>query len=151
MKASIVLLLLFSTFCIQAQTWELVFENDKEGNVVTGSKDDLIQAVRDGLPLRVAWWSERPGDSEIKVEHVANAKFMTIMSNRTVFAQIDPIVGQIPDFKRQEIRFRENQQWAMIAGSNGKMESMMSNLKTGEILGHSIRNSAFKWFVLKND
>lgn len=139
------------TLGLEAQTWELVYENDKDGNTVKGSKNDLIQFVRDGLPLRVAWWSERPGNPEIKVEHVANAKFMTIMSNKTVFAQIDPIIGQVPDFEQQEIRFRENQQWAMIAGSNGKMESMMTNLKTGEILGHGIRNSAFKWFVLKND
>jgi len=129
------------------ERWTLLYENDAEGNTINGDINHLITAVRAGQTIKVYWSSQRANDSHRKVEHIAVAKFLTVMSDQTVMAQIDPIIGQTPDFAQQEILLKENLSWAMLASSNGKSDRIMRNLVTGEILSHSQRRSGFKWFV----
>ena len=127
--------------------WVLIYENDAEGNSVFGDLDDLIGAVRNGESVRISWYHQSPSDSKRKVEHLADAKFITIMSDQTVLAQIDPIAGQVPDFDKQQITLKENLEWSLIASSNGKNDQMTRNVVTGEIVDHGIRNWGTKWFV----
>ena len=121
------------TVTAQEGPWELVLENDAKGSIVSGGKEELIIAVRKAPEVRIYWKHESPENSKIKVEHLAPAKSPTIMSGETVFAQIDPIVGQTPDFDEQELKLRENLSWSLMAGTNGKFESMVRNAITGEM------------------
>lgn len=132
-----------------AQKWTRVYQNDAEGKAVSGSIEELIGAIRGGFPIRIGWGSQSPNESKRKVEHIADAKFLTIMSDETVFAQIDPIIGQTPDFDRQFIELKEGSSWVLIAASNGKSDAMMTNTKTGEVLGHNQRARAIDWYMLK--
>ena len=131
------------------RSWKLTYQNDESGNTLFGDMSTLVAAVRDGKSLRVGWKSQSPSDPKRKVEHVADAKFLTILSDNIVFAQIDPIIGQTPDFVSQEIILKENLTWVLIAGSNGKSDSIMRNTITGEIVGHNQRNRSFDWYVLE--
>lgn len=128
-------------------TWTLIYENDEEGNSVQGSKESLMQAIRDGQEVRISWLHQSPTNPIIKVEHFANAKFLTIMSDKTVLAQIDPIMGQAPDFDNQHITLKENLEWAMIASSSGLNDHMTSNLISGEIVSHGSNRWGIKWYV----
>ena len=132
---------------LHAQRWSLVYQNDAEGNRMEGSMEALIQAVRDGLPMRVAWSGQSKTNPRIKVEHVADAKFLTIMSDEVVFVQIDPIIGQTPDFEERFIELKENTSWVSIMSTNGKCDNLMRNLITGEIIGHNKVQRAITWFV----
>lgn len=148
------LLLVFLSFiplyCFSQETnWVLIYENDAEGNTIQGSKKELITNIRNGKNIKIAWISQRPNNPDIKVEHMALAKFTTILSDQTVFVQIEPIIGQTPDFKTKQITFKENLEWCLIAGSNGKSDTMMRNTITGEIIGHQIRKRGFKWYAEK--
>lgn len=146
-------ILTISTTCIliwnvSAQgSWKMIYHNDAEGNRVAGNIEDLIQAVRDGEVVRMAWWSQHPTDKKRKVEHLAETTFLTIMSDSIVFGQIRPIYGQTPDFVEAKITLKENLEWVSIGGTNGKSDSMMRNTVTGEILGHRSRNTARKWYI----
>ena len=134
----------------QSPSWKLVYENDASGNSTFGELDSLVHAIRSGAEVRIAWSGGRPNDSLIRVEHLANAKFLTIMSSgKSVQAQIDPIIGQTPDFENQQISFKENLSWCLLASSNGKADHLMRNMITGEIISHQIRQRSFKWFVRK--
>jgi hypothetical protein len=139
-------LLLFSS-SISAQ-WELVYENDAAGQRLAGSKANLIAAVRSGKEIRVGWVLQRKDNRLRKVEHVAAAKFLTVMSDKHVFAQIDPIVGQTPIYADSIIRLKENLEWSFIASTTGEQESMMRQVVTGEIVGHRIGRNGIKWWVL---
>lgn len=137
---------------LQAQTnskWTLIYENDEVGKVLQGSKENLIEAIRNGQEVRISWLHESPVNPTRKVEHLANAKFMTIMSDKTVFAQIDPIVGQSPDFDEQIITLKENLEWSMIASSSGLNDHMTRNLISGEIVSHGSSRWGIKWFIKK--
>ena len=132
----------------QDKGWKLIYHNNGQGKALAGDIEALITAVRAGKKIRVYWSSQRPNDAKRKVEHFADAKFLTVMSDAIVFAQIDPIIGQTPVFDEQTITLKENLEWSFIAASNGKSDTMMRNVKTGEILGHQKVNFAIKWFVL---
>ncbi len=124
--------------------WKKVFMNDAAGNSVFGDKQVLLDAVRLGYPVRIGWGSNR-------VEHVADAEFLTILQGEEVFAQIDPIVGQAPriDGDSLKIRFRTNNHWTKIAGTNGYSTSLMTDYFADSIVGGGVdRYSATTWYVL---
>ena len=154
LNTGILLILLISAFPLnlfsqerENNNWVLIYENDAGGNGLHGDLEDLINTIRNGKDVRISWYYQSPSDKKIKVEHLANAKFITIMSDQTVLAQIDPIVGQIPDFDSQQIILKENLEWSLIASTNGKNDQMTRNMITGEIVEHTIRNWGTKWFV----
>lgn len=130
-----------------AQKWELVYQNDANGNAIEGNIEALIQAVYDGEEVRIAWWSRKNEEGISRVYHVADAAFLTIMMDSVVMAQIRPIYGQTPEFEDYTIALKENLEWTSIKGTNGHSDAMMRNTITGEIVGHNQRKSACKWYV----
>ncbi|GAA4279292.1 hypothetical protein [Aquimarina mytili] len=148
--AAILFLLLSSySFSQNKSDWKLIYHNDKDGKTIDGKIDDLIEAVRLGEEIRIYWSAQRKSDATKKVEHFADAKFLTILSDTIVFAQIDPIIGQTPKYDEQTIELKENLEWSFIAASNGKSDTMMRNVVTGEILGHGLTALATKWYIKK--
>ena len=127
--------------------WRLVYENDADGMPLQGSKADLIAAVRSGQDIRIGWVHQRPNDPQRKVEHTTIAKFLTIMSDKHVFAQIDPIIGQTPNFQDVTITLKENLEWSFIASTTGLQESMMRAVVNGEIVSHRTHRNGIKWWV----
>lgn len=83
----------------------------------------------------------------MKIEHFADAKFITVMSDSVVFTQNDPIVGQTPNFNDKSITLMENVESSLSASSLGNNDSMNVNRKTGEILNHEIFKCGIKWFA----
>ena len=77
--------------------WKLIYKNDTQGSSLHGSKEELIQLVRQGYPIRIGFGGQRPNDHSKSIEHVADANFITITNQNEVFAQINPIISQQPD------------------------------------------------------
>ena len=126
-------------FCMSCQEttvaktgWQKVFKNNADGNTVFGNKKQLIDAVRLGYPVRIGWGGRR-------VEHVTDADFLTIFEGE-VFAQIKAIVGQAPSVTNDsiKIRFRAENQWTKIAGTNGYSNGFMTNYMQDSVVGGNI-------------
>jgi hypothetical protein len=126
--------------------WSLVYSNEENGNRVSGDLGNLISAIRNGEQIRIGWTIEDPTDKSLKVEHSADAKFITILSDSTVFAQIDSIIGQTPSVKDKTVTLKENIEWSFSASSLGNNDSMNINTKTGEIVDHKPFKCGIKWF-----
>jgi len=127
--------------------WQKVFQNDANGQESFGDKSELIAAVRQGYPVRIGWGSSR-------IEHVAEADFLTIFEGKEVFAQISTIVGQEPriDNDSLKIRFRLENHWTKIAGTNGYSTGLVTNYFQDTIVGGGTdRNTATTWYVLYPD
>jgi len=141
-------LILFSLFTsCQSSTpttsgWQLVYKNDANGQAIFGKKEQLLDAVRLGYPIRIGWGSNR-------VEHVADADFLTIFNGTEVFAQIKPIIGQRPQVNGDSLKiaFRANNQWLKMAGTNGYATSLMTDYLQDTIVGNNERFSATTWYV----
>lgn len=124
--------------------WQKVFQNDAGGKTLFGDKSALIDAVRLGYPIRIGWGSTR-------VEHVAEADFLTIFEGEEVFAQIKTIIGQAPAIEEDtlKIRFRTQNHWTKIAGTNGYSTGMMTDYFKDTLVGGGVdRYSSTTWYVL---
>ena len=131
--------------------WQLIYKNDKDGKAIFGTKETLIEAVRNGEKIRVGWGGRRTNDTTKSVEHFADAKFLTISNSKEVFAQIDPIIGQHPDLDSDtlSINFRDSFQWSIIVGSNGFSDRLNINVLKDSVTGHRNRATEVSWFVKK--
>lgn len=141
------LLLIFFYSC-QSPTspnsgWQKTFQNNEKGEVMFGDKSKLFEAVRLGYPIRLGWGGGR-------VEHVCDAEFLTIFQDE-VFAQIKPIIGQEPriDNDSIKIRFRTENHWTTMRGTNGYLNNLMTNYMQDTIVGSPRdRIGATTWYVL---
>lgn len=140
----VLFLLLFScqTPTTSKSGWQLVFKNGADGQVLFGEKEKLLDAVRLGYPIRIGWGSNR-------IEHVADADFLTIFEGEEVFAQIKPILGQRPaiDGDSLKIHFRTNNHWVKMSGTNGFSTSLMTDYMQDTIVGGGTRYNATTWYV----
>lgn len=129
--------------------WVLVYRNDASGNTVLGNKQELIEAVRKGFPVRIGFGIRRASDSTKSVEHVTNASFLTISNGEEVFAQIAPIIGQNPELESDSlnITFRQNIEWSMIVGTNGFSDRLSTDKLADTIISHRTRPTEVSWFV----
>ncbi len=147
MRLTSLLLLLFCACQVPTTSnagWQKVFQNDANGKSTFGDKTKLLEAVRLGYPIRLGWGSNR-------VEHVADADFLTIFEGEEVFAQIKTIIGQAPriDGDSLKIRFRTNNHWTKIAGTNGYSTAFMTDYLQDTMVGGGVdRYSASTWYVL---
>ncbi len=141
-KILYVLSITLSIHTFSQSNWKLIYHNDENGETLSGDIELLKKAIEAGEVVRIGFGSGR-------IKHYTEASFFTIMKDSIVFAQGKPIIGQTPNFETGEIRFKENLEWSFIAGTNGKMTTMMRNVVTGEILGHRVRvrKNDFKWFI----
>lgn len=114
--------------------WHLIYSHDETGKALSGSKEELMDAVRSGKAVRIYWRGRR-------VEHAVDANFLTIFGGE-VFAQIAPIQSQAPSLDPPAIAFREpGQQWRSIIGTDGSAMNLMD--------GNEPRSNtaARKWYV----
>lgn len=124
--------------------WQKVFQNDAAGKTVFGEKSKVIDAVRLGYPVRIGWGG-------MSVEHIADADFLTIFQGEEVFAQINTILGQAPTIEGDslKIRFRTQNHWTKIAGTNGYSTGLMTDyLQDTIVVGGTDRYTATAWYVL---
>ncbi len=135
---------------LDSETWQLVYRNDAEGETVFGDKSQLLDAVRSGLPIRVGFGGRSQADTTRSVEHVADAQFLSILDGDEVFAQITQIIGQAPAREANgiKIRFRTNNKWTAIRGTNGYSTGLMVDYMA-DTLSNMPRDSkrGTSWFV----
>ncbi len=113
--------------------WTLAYSHTEDGAPIKGSKQQLIDAVRNGKPIRVYVKGRR-------VEHAAEAHFLTVFEG-DVFAQVGEIQSQQPVTDPTRISFREaGTYWRAIYGSNGTVTALMDDSEQRE------RTAALSWF-----
>ena len=110
--------------------WRMVYAVDSAGKPTFGQKQDLLAAVRAGLPIRVGWgitW-RLPDGTAGGVEHVAEATFLTIHQDE-VFAQIAPILGQAPDARSPAITLGigGDRLWYALLDTTGRLQGQFTS------------------------
>jgi len=131
----ILLIFIMVTFnSIFAQSPKVLVKTNTEGKVIEGSIESLIQAIQEGNNIRVGWSLDFNKDGKPNVEHLVDAKFLTILSGH-VFNQIDPIFAQAPNAKIPQIQIGNNDiKWTAVIGTNGVLMSrfIIPNIKDQE-------------------
>lgn len=139
----------------------MAYSNAYDGSTLFGNKEDLIDLIRQGSPLRIGFGGHRKNDTLISIEHFADAQFVTIANSNEVFAQITTIIGQAPklDADPVSITFKESSEWSMIACTNGQISTLgidyiIDSLSTTKIQNRSTspntHNRGFSWYVQRS-
>ena len=158
MKEIWILLLLLFTFSCSTDGaknnlehgWSLVYKHDKNGRQIFGSKQNVIDAVRNGLSVKVGYGMQRRDKRTI--EHLAEAQFLTVINVKDtteVFAQISPIMRQGP-FRLQDtigIKLVPGFQWLTAIGTNGMCSNVMVNTFEDTSDGSNQKRRGANWFV----
>ncbi|MEO1255329.1 MAG: hypothetical protein AAFY41_10645 [Bacteroidota bacterium] len=142
MRYLIIPFFLLVTLSVNAQ-WKLIYEHDKDGNTVSGSKADLIEAIQNGAEVRLGW---KMGSKDRSIQHYAEGTFLSILEGE-VFAQINPILSQKPDFENVSITFRENLKWSFIASTTGKNATYFYIYESGDHIDNKSYRWGNQWFV----
>lgn len=132
----------------QPQKWQLVYQNDFNGNPVEGHIEDLVHAMKKGSPIRVSWGgTEEDGSSWIEF---AEPVFTTVMNDTAVVVQF-PLSFIQTHYTNPDEAFLQTDPptgWRAIMSSSGKYHQFHYDLRTGEInrVMHSRTNMS--WFAL---
>ncbi|WP_435623088.1 hypothetical protein [Flagellimonas sp.] len=149
-------LILGFVFCIncgapsssEEAKWQLIYKNSADGTPLFGNKQDLLNAIRNGNPVKIGFGGQLRKDTTLTIEHVFEAHFFTILNDTDVYAQMLPIIGQTPLIEKDttNIVFRETH-WNILVGTNGFSDRLTMSLAKDTILGHNQRNMNVSWFV----
>ncbi|MEM9078052.1 MAG: hypothetical protein AAGC43_13490 [Bacteroidota bacterium] len=132
--------------------WRLIYKNSANGTTLYGSKQDLMNAIRNGSPVKIGFGGQLRKDTTLTIEHIFEAHFFTILNDTDVYAQMLPIIGQNPLIEKDttNIVFRETH-WNILVGTNGFSDRLTMSLTKDSVLGHNQRHMNVSWFVRQED
>lgn len=129
--------------------WRMVYKNDREGNPVAGSMDDLISGIRNGYSIRVGWgWEREHGDSTLRLEHMAEPLFLSLIQEKDVSVVIDahPLLDNYIGIDQQ--KFREGGHiWQTVLTTRGTFNAKVYDRGTGELIRDMPQRQRMTWFV----
>lgn len=128
--------------------WRAVFKHDPEGRRLGGDKQQLIDGIRRGLSVRLAWGVRHPRDSTRSVEHTALPVFLTIVDDAEVFVQVaehlaladywDPANQGIGDPRLT---------WSAVLGTTGTFNALWYNRASGELVRRLPQRVTITWYL----
>lgn len=131
-----------------APGWRMVYRHDPDGAPLTGDKALLLDAIRRGLDIRLAWGVRHPRDDTRSVEHTALPVFVTIVDEAEVFVQVAEHVAHADYWARERQGFADPRiVWTGILGTTGSFEAVWYNRATGEPVRTLPQRVAISWFV----
>lgn len=129
------------------QAWRLAFVNGPNGEELSGSRDDLLGAMRRGSPVRIGW-GEAEADGKWTVEEFSNTSFLNIMGEREVVAQLEPALIQTNYTDATKASLRDPLvEWRAIMSTDGRFEAITVSRASGERLRTLVQRTTMHWYV----
>ncbi len=128
----------------------MVYKHDDHGKPLYGNKDKVIEAVQNGLSVRIGYG--RQISDERSIEHVADAQFLSVLNDhdsKEVFAQISPIMRQGP-YRQNDtigIKLEAGYKWLTAIGTNGMASNVMVHTFADTLDGSNQNRRGAVWFV----
>ena len=144
-----------TTWCVDSRAaacmpqWRLVYRHDADGRAIAGTRQALLDAVRRGAALRIAWGFSQVSDGqEVSAEHVAEPVFVTIMKGEHVFAQLPEHIGQESYVDPARARFDQpSVMWRGLMGSDGSFDAVLVDRATGKEVRRLPQRAGLAWFA----
>lgn len=130
------------------QTWQLVYQNDFNGNPLEGSVENLINAMKKGSPIRVSWGGTE-ADSSSWIEF-AEPVFTTVMNDTAVVVQfpLSFIQTHYTDPEQAFLQTDSPTGWRAIMSTTGKYHQFHYDLASGKITREMHSRTDMSWFAL---
>lgn len=129
--------------------WKAVYKHDENGKPISGNIDSLIMGIRNGLDVRVGWgWEKTLGDSLVRLEHMAQPLFLSVIQEKNVSAVIDahPLLKSYIGIDHQEIR-EGGHIWQCVLTTKGTFNAQLHNRSTGVLERDMPQRHKMTWFL----
>ena len=129
--------------------WKAVYKHDEQGNPLSGSLDSLISGIRNGYDVRVGWgWERALGDSIVRLEHMAEPLFLSIIQEQNVSVVIDPhpLLSSYLNLQEQTMR-DEYAIWQCVLTTKGEFNAKIFDGATGELIRDFPQTHRMTWFL----
>lgn len=150
------LAVIFSATIASAASWNVALHHDKDGNVISGSSDALVSAIRRGCQLRVGWGAKRAADPTQTIEHLATPAWVTVRNSNMVEVQLSDFIINLDvlgeaavDHPRRE-RFGGTEKavnWRATLKTDGSFNAVWYSAATGEFVTRMPQRHPMKWFT----
>lgn len=129
--------------------WQMVYQHDENGTSLKGSINSLIAGIRNGYDVRVGWgWEKELGDSLVKIEHMADPIFLTIIQEKDVSVIIDahPLLQSYIKIDSQSLD-DSGDLWQCVLTTQGTFNAKVYSRTTGELIKDWPQRHRISWFL----
>ena len=132
--------------------YHIVYKNDKSGNVLKGSKEELIKFIRGGADIKIGWGVK--GKSHT-IEHLSEPIWIAVLDEKEVIAHLDPQVLSKTDWENLSANYADttllSQEWRVVITTKGEFDAVWYDRKNGTIIKRRPQNHTISWFAKGND
>ena len=126
--------------------WIMVFRNDTLGRDAGGKRDDLLNALRRGSPIRVAWGELTPEGTS--VVEFAEPIFTNLMGERDVVVQLPMALIQTDYVYATKALLRSPPlEWRALMSTDGRFDAIMTDRETGKIVRRLQQRAVMTWYA----
>lgn len=129
-------------------SWRTVYKSDKEGKRITGSKKDLIRAIRLGLPIKIGWGGKGKKHS---IEHVAAPTWLAILDEQEVTAHLSPQVLSSTDWEALTANYANpaklKEEWRVVITTKGAFDAVWYDRKQHKRMKRVPQQHPLTWMV----
>lgn len=129
--------------------WKAVYMHSENGQSIDGNIDSLIAGIRKGYAMRIGWgWEKQLGDSILKLEHVAEPLFTSIIQGKSVSVIIDPhpLLKSYVHSQAQTIG-EGGHIWQCVLTTSGTFNAQVFHRSTGELINDWPQRHRMIWYL----
>ncbi len=127
--------------------WRLLYQHDRTGKPLQGSKDRLIDSIRYGEPIRIGWGVFHPEDAARSVEHAIEPVFITITNQSEVSAQLPEHIAQASYWDPDQAEFADPAvMWRGLVSTTGHFDAAWTHRATGETVRRAPQQHQLTWY-----
>lgn len=150
------LLLFFLSSCAQKDvdkdSWTIAFKSDKDGNTIAGSKKVLIDVIRNGGDVKVAWGFKGKTHS---IEHLSEPIWLAILDEKEVIAHLNPQVLSAIDWVNLKPNYADStlaiQEWRVVISTKGDFDAIWYDRKENRVTERRPQDHPLTWMVRTTD
>ncbi len=132
--------------------WLAVYKNDKQGNTIAGSKQELINAIRKGASIRIGWGAKGKNHS---IEHLSDPIWLAILEEKEVIAHLDPQMLSAIDWEKYTAHYADTtlvkNMWRVVLDTQGNFDAIWYHPITQKIIERRPQNHTITWFIKNID
>ncbi len=132
----------------QDSNWSIAFKNDKDGNVIHGSKNELINAIRNGADIRIGWGSK---GKKHQIEHLSDPIWIAILDEKEIMIHLHPQVLSSINWDKYTVNYADStllrKEWRVVLTTKGEFDAVWYDRKEQLVSKRIPQNHVITWFV----
>ncbi len=132
-----------------------MLHHNSAGEVQSGSPENIVNAVRRGCQLRIAWGARRAADPSQTIEHIAEPVWVAVRNGTQVEVQLDDflinhaVLGEPEEDHPRRARFGGTSKavmWRAQLKPDGSFDAVWYSPQTGELITRIPQQHELRWF-----